>query len=74
MIGAKEGLMRFHIPDMSCGGCARSVTRAIESVDADARIAIDQDSRTVEVSSDLPPQPFEAALAVAGYPVVPAAG
>ena len=74
MIGAKEGLMRFHIPDMSCGGCARSVTRAIESVDADARIAIDQDSRTVEVSSDLPPQPFEAALAVAGYPVAPAAG
>ena len=74
MTRAKEGLMRFHIPNMSCGGCARSVTRAIESVDADARIAIDLGNRLVEVSSDLPPPTFEAALAVAGYPVVPAAG
>ena len=46
--------MRFQIPNMSCGGCARSVTRAIESVDANARIAIDQASREVEVSTDLP--------------------
>ena len=40
--------MRFHIPNMSCGGCARGVTRAIESVDAKARITIDQASREGE--------------------------
>ena len=65
--------MRFHIPDMSCGGCARSVTRAIESVDANARVAIDQANREVEVSTDLPSQQIIAALAAAGYPAEPTA-
>ena len=65
--------MRFHIPNMSCGGCARGVTRAIESVDANARITIDQASREVEVSTDLPRQQIATALAAAGFPAVPAA-
>ncbi len=25
--------MQFHIENMTCGGCARSVTKAIQSVD-----------------------------------------
>lgn len=65
--------MRFQIPNMSCGGCARGVTRAIESVDANARIAIDQASREVEVSTDLQSQQIIAALAEAGYPARPTA-
>ena len=60
--------MRFHIPTMSCGGCARGVTRAIESLDAKASVAIDQANRDVEVSTDLPDQQIIAALAAAGYP------
>lgn len=63
--------MRFHIPNMSCGGCARSVTRAIESVDASANIVIDQARREVELTSDLPRDRFAAALAAAGYPAAP---
>jgi copper chaperone len=70
---SEEDPMRFQIPNMSCGGCARSVTRAIESVDANARIAIDQASREVEVSTDLPSHQIVAALAAAGYPAQPAA-
>ena len=65
--------MRFHLPNMSCGGCARSVTRAIASVDANARVAIDQGSRTVEVSTDLSRERVAAALAAAGFPVESAA-
>ncbi|WP_423208255.1 heavy-metal-associated domain-containing protein [Paracoccus yeei] len=69
----KEGVMRFHLPNMSCGGCARSVTRAIQSVDADARIVIDQSRREVELTSDLPRDRFASALAAAGFPDAPAA-
>ena len=68
----KEGVMRFYLPNMSCGGCARSVTRAIQSVDADASIVIDQNRREVELTSDLPIDRFASALAAAGFPVVPA--
>lgn len=65
--------MRFQIPNMSCGGCARGVTRAIEAVDAKARVAIDQARREVEVSTDLQSQQIIAALAEAGYPAKPTA-
>ena len=64
--------MRFHLPNMNRGGCARSVTRAIQSVDADASIVIDQNRREVELTSDLPIDRFASALAAAGFPVVPA--
>ena len=32
---------RFYIPNMTCGGCARSVTKALLSVDPQARIETD---------------------------------
>jgi len=64
--------MQFHVANMTCGGCARSVTRAIQSVDPAARITADPASRKVEVASDRPRAAFEAALAEAGYPVRPA--
>ena len=31
-------MIQFDIPGMTCGGCARSVTKAIHSIDADARV------------------------------------
>lgn len=65
--------MRLHLPNMSCGGCARSVTRAIQSVDGNAAIVIDQNRREVELTSDLPRERFAPALAAAGFPVVPTA-
>lgn len=64
--------MRLHLPNMNCGGCTRSVTRAIQSVDANASIVIDQNRREVELTSDLPRDRFASALAAAGFRVVPA--
>ena len=69
----KEGVMRLHLPNMSCGGCARSVTRAIQSVDANASIVIDQNRGEVELTSDLPRDRFASALAAAGFPEAPTA-
>ena len=65
--------MRLHLPDMSCSGCARSVTRALQSVDGLASIVIDQNRREVELTSDLPRECFASPLAAAGFPVLPTA-
>lgn len=65
--------MQFHIKNMSCGGCARSVTKAIQSVDAQAKVTIDPDTRKVEVASMRPRADFEMALQRAGYPAAAAA-
>lgn len=60
--------MQFHIKNMSCGGCVRSVTKAVQSVDPAATVTPDLTNRKVEVTSDRPREILEAALAQAGYP------
>lgn len=60
--------MRFHLEDMTCGGCVRGVTRAIQSVDPGAKVEADPPSRTVEVTTTATREQLEAALAEAGFP------
>ena len=60
--------MKFHIPNMSCGGCARGVTRAIEKVDAQAKVNLDLDSKWVDVDSTATAADLAAALTAADFP------
>lgn len=60
--------MQFHIENMTCGGCARSVAKAIYSVDPTAQVSADPATRQVAVVSAQPRAVIESALAKAGYP------
>lgn len=60
--------MQFHIEKMHCGGCARSVTKAIQSVDPSARVEADPATHKVEVVTQKPREAFLPVLAEAGYP------
>ena len=60
--------MQFHLEDMTCGGCARSVTKAIQSVDAAAQVTVDIPTHTVQVQTTAPQAAVVAALEEAGYP------
>ena len=60
--------MQFHLDDMTCGGCARSVTRAIQSVDANARVVADPPNRLVEVQTSASREQIAATLREAGFP------
>ena len=59
--------MRFHIENMTCGGCVRSVTKAVQSVDPSAEVTADPASHKVEVRSAAPRERLVAALTEAGY-------
>ena len=61
-------MLRFHIPNMTCGGCAKSVTNALLSVDPQARIEADPPAREVRVHSAEDERAFLAVLIEAGYP------
>lgn len=50
--------MELTIETMTCGGCARSVTKAIQSVDPNAVITIDLSARTVKVETAATPPMF----------------
>lgn len=66
--------MQFHIENMTCGGCVRGVTRAIQSVDPAATIAADPPTRKVTVQSARPGADFLPALAAAGFDARPNRG
>lgn len=59
--------MQFHIENMTCGGCARSVTKAIQSVDPSAEVTVDPASHKVEVKSAASRDRLVAALTEVGY-------
>jgi copper chaperone len=59
--------MQFHIENMTCGGCARSVTKAIQSVDPSAEVSADPASHKVEVKSAASRDRLVAALTEVGY-------
>jgi len=61
-------MLRFHIPNMTCGGCAKSVTRALLSVDPLARIETDPPTHEVRVESTLDVNALRSVLSEAGYP------
>jgi copper chaperone len=60
--------MKFHVEDMTCGGCARAVTAAVKSIDPAARVEADPPTRTVLVDSVRSEPEVRAALQQAGFP------
>lgn len=60
--------MHFHIENMTCGGCARGVTRAIQEVDPDANIITDPPNRSVKVETIASQDEIVSALNSAGFP------
>ena len=64
--------MKFRIDNMTCGGCARSVTRTIQKLDPGAQVDIDLESHLVQVRSQRPEGEIAQALEAVGYPPVAA--
>ena len=58
----------FHVPGMNCGGCLRAVTRAVQSLDPQARVEADLEARIVKVVSRQSEPSLLNALSNGGYP------
>ncbi|ABE39541.1 Heavy metal transport/detoxification protein [Rhodopseudomonas palustris BisB5] len=61
-------MLTLNLPDMTCGHCAGAVTKAIQSVDAGAKVGIDLNTKTVTIDAASDDAVFTQALEVAGYP------
>ncbi|MGO4526925.1 heavy-metal-associated domain-containing protein [Microvirga sp. 2MCAF35] len=61
-------MYRFHVPDMNCGGCLRSVRQAIQRIDPQALVEGDLETRIVTVSSHQGEALLLSALDMAGFP------
>ncbi len=60
-------MLRFHVSNMSCGGCAKGVTRAIQGAVTGATVDVHLSSREVVVSGTNDEAAIVHALKRAGY-------
>lgn len=60
-------MVRFKVPAMTCGGCASSITKAIQSVDPAAKIDTDVPERLVTVETAANEQSLVEVIREAGY-------
>ena len=58
----------FKVEAMSCGHCAASVTRAVQGVDAQAKVQVDLAQGRVQVESTASTDALARAIVEAGYP------
>lgn len=60
--------MKFSVPDMSCGHCVATITKAVKAVDPTAAVTADLAAKTVTVESPAPAAAVARAIDEAGYP------
>ncbi len=61
-------MLQFIIPSMSCGHCVKSITQAINLLDANASVSADPAGKKVSVTTSAAEAAVIAALTEAGYP------
>ncbi|CFO54244.1 heavy metal transport protein [Bordetella pertussis] len=59
----------FHVPDMTCGHCVKSITQAVQQAVPQALVQIDLAARRVTVEGVAAAEPVAQAIRAAGYAV-----
>jgi copper chaperone len=57
----------FNVPDMTCGGCVKAITAAVQAVDAGAVVVANLDTKRVEVSGTATAAVLAEAMRDAGF-------
>ncbi|ASL46118.1 hypothetical protein bAD24_III01890 [Burkholderia sp. AD24] len=59
--------MKFDIPDMTCGGCANAIKRAVTQLDPAATLDVDVNVKIVKVTSTQSSQRIIEVIEAAGF-------
>ncbi len=60
-------MTKLKVPEMSCGHCKAAIEKAVAGVDADARVSVDLENRTVSIESAIADAALIDALKAGGY-------
>ncbi len=60
--------LQFTVPDMCCNGCVRSITKIVQTLDADAQIAADLANQRLTIETTADKEKVVAALEKGGFP------
>lgn len=60
-------MLKLHVPELGCGHCAATIAKAVNSVDSQAVVDVDLNSKTVSIKSDAEAATISRAIEDAGY-------
>ena len=63
-------MQTFKVDGLTCGGCVRGVTNAIQRIDPDSTVDVDLATKTVKVESALAAKDIVGAIEGAGFEVL----
>ena len=60
-------MLKLNVPDMTCGHCVGTVTKAVQSVDSKAAVTVDLPSKIVTIETAADAARISRAVEAAGY-------
>jgi copper chaperone len=60
--------LQLKVPNMACGACANTITKAVTAVDPTAKIEADTKTKMVSIETQKSETAIKEAIAAAGYP------
>jgi len=64
-------MLQFHVPDIHCDACIRSMTHAVRGIDQNATLQADLSSKLVRVETTAGTEAVAEAIRDAGFDVEP---
>ncbi len=61
--------LELKVPSMVCEGCVETVTKAIKTVDTDAGVNVDLETKTVFVESQVSEESIKQAIVATGHTI-----
>ena len=62
-------MLSLKVSGMTCGGCIKAVTKAVQSQDPQAKVGVDLASQMVNLETSLSAEQASQIIADAGFPV-----
>lgn len=60
-------MLKLNVPDMTCGHCVGTVTKAVKSIDSSAAVTVDLPSKIVTIETTADTSRISQAVEAVGY-------
>jgi copper chaperone len=61
--------LKLQVPDIACDACAKKITDSIHTMEPDAQVDVDVNSKTVTVDSAASEESIKQMIVAAGYEI-----
>lgn len=61
--------LQLTVPSMACSACAETITKAVQTIDPEAKVEANPKTKRVAIETQAPQESVVQAITAAGYPI-----